>query len=64
MITQTQTMPNNNLSIEEICKRAIELPSCPVKRADAIARRVRLKRDIDNYILQLQKPSVGPTEFK
>ncbi len=54
----------DNLTIEQICKRAVELPTCPVKKKYAIALRVRLAKDIENYILHLQKPNVGPTEFK
>lgn len=39
-----------NLSIEEICTRAIPLPECPVKKADAIARRVWLKKHIEKLL--------------
>lgn len=41
-------MDSNN--IEEICKKAIPLPDCPVKKQDAIARRVWLKKQIEILI--------------
>ncbi len=41
--------------IEEICKRAIELPTCPSKKIEAVARRVRLKKDIEKLLEQRNK---------
>jgi hypothetical protein len=36
--------------LEEICKRAIPLPECPVKKQDAIARRIWLKKEIKKLL--------------
>jgi hypothetical protein len=49
------------LSIEEICKKAIPLSDCPVKKQNEIARRIWLAKQIQ---LLLTGTTVGPSEFK
>lgn len=57
-------MPKD-LTIEEICERALPLVSCPVTNQNIKARRVWLKQHIENKIAQAKGiNSVGPTEFK
>jgi len=44
--------------VEEICKKAIPLPECPVKKADAIARRIWLKKEIEKLLAN--EPATTP----
>lgn len=54
----------HNRSLKEIVERAIPLPQCPVKKQDAIVRRVWLMREIERYAERQMKPQVCPTEYK
>lgn len=57
-------MPKD-LTIEEICERALPLVSCPVTNQNIKAKRVWLKQQIENKIIQVRNINgVGPVEFK
>lgn len=54
----------HNRELKLIVEKAIPLPECPVKKQDAVIRRVWLMREIERYCERQIKPNIGPTEYK
>ena len=48
--------------IKKTVERAIELPSCPVKKQHAIASRIFLEKKINEYITTVIAHYVQPTD--